>query len=82
MTGYVSPAGTSNPLSRVTVASLWDIGYAVNMDGADPHYNPFSNLLGLQVMTQRAPLQELPYDGPLYIADDNGVTTVGATTVP
>ncbi|SFW82323.1 leishmanolysin-related zinc metalloendopeptidase [Amycolatopsis australiensis] len=35
MTGFVNPA--PNPLSRVTVASLGDLGYQVDLDAAD-HY--------------------------------------------
>jgi hypothetical protein len=35
MTGYLSPG--SNPISRVTVASMADLGYVVNLDAADPY---------------------------------------------
>ena len=35
MTGYVGP-GRDLPLSRVTIASLADLGYQVNMGAADP----------------------------------------------
>jgi hypothetical protein len=76
MTGYVSTSGTPNPLSRVTVASLWDIGYVVNLDGADPYSVNFSNLLGLHVAQQRTPLHELPYAGPLYVVDEENVVTL------
>jgi hypothetical protein len=38
MTGYISAA--SNPISRVTVASLADLGYAVNMAAADAYTPP------------------------------------------
>ena len=36
MTGYAEPAGTSMPISRLTVASLQDIGYTVDYAAADP----------------------------------------------
>ena len=36
MTGYVGP-GQDMPLSRVTVASLADLGYQVNLAAADPY---------------------------------------------
>ncbi len=39
MTGWVGP-GTSMPLSRITAASLADIGYTVNMAAADPYTPP------------------------------------------
>jgi hypothetical protein len=35
MTGFVSAAGITNPLSRVTLASMADLGYQVNMGAAD-----------------------------------------------
>ena len=35
MTGYDEDAGTIEPLSRITVASLQDIGYTVNLNAAD-----------------------------------------------
>ena len=35
MTGFVSPVGTPNPLSRITLASLADMGYDVNYGAAD-----------------------------------------------
>jgi hypothetical protein len=38
MTGFVKGAG--NPISRMTIASLQDMGYVVNMDAADPYSLP------------------------------------------
>ena len=38
MTGFVSTAGS--PLSRMTVASLADLGYTVDLDAADPYELP------------------------------------------
>jgi hypothetical protein len=35
MTGYVSPAGVANPISRLTIASLADLGYTVHLAAAD-----------------------------------------------
>lgn len=43
MSGFISAAG--NPLSRLTVASLEDLGYVVNMDAAEAYTLP--NLLKL-----------------------------------
>jgi hypothetical protein len=43
MTGWVGP-GTNLPMSRVTVASLADIGYTVNMAMADP-FTPSSSVI-------------------------------------
>lgn len=43
MTGYLN--GGTNPLSRITVASLADLGYAVDMTKADSYSRPGSGLL-------------------------------------
>lgn len=40
MTGFVSAAGIANPLSRITIASLADIGYQVNVAVADNYTVP------------------------------------------
>jgi len=39
MTGYLN-SGVPNPLSRITVASLADLGYTVNLAMADPYTKP------------------------------------------
>jgi hypothetical protein len=38
MSGFISASG--NPMSRVTVASLGDLGYAVDLDAAEPYELP------------------------------------------
>ncbi|NEP17536.1 MAG: hypothetical protein F6J97_11625 [Leptolyngbya sp. SIO4C1] len=38
MTGFLNPG--SNPISRLTIASLEDLGYAVNYNAADPYALP------------------------------------------
>lgn len=43
MSGFI--AGPNNPLSRVTVASLQDVGYQVNLNAAEPYQLP--NLMDL-----------------------------------
>ncbi len=35
MTGFLN-GGVANPISRVTIASMADLGYSVNLDAADP----------------------------------------------
>jgi hypothetical protein len=40
LTGWVEVAGVSNPLSRVTVASMADLGYQVNLSVADVYSAP------------------------------------------
>ena len=41
MTGFLN-SGVSNPLSRITVASLGDLGYEVDLSAADPYSPPRS----------------------------------------
>ena len=43
MTGFLN-SGQTNPLSRITVGSLADIGYTVNLNAADPYTAPAGNL--------------------------------------
>ncbi|MFO0824535.1 MAG: leishmanolysin-related zinc metalloendopeptidase, partial [Gemmataceae bacterium] len=38
MTGYIN--GSTQPLSRITAASLWDLGYTVNLNAADAYTPP------------------------------------------
>lgn len=40
MTGFIEGIGTTNPLSRVTVASLKDFGYEVNLASAEAYSVP------------------------------------------
>ena len=39
MTGWLN-SGITNPLSRITVASMADLGYQVNMNAADSYTPP------------------------------------------
>jgi hypothetical protein len=45
MTGFLN--GGVNPTNRVTVASLQDLGYQVNLAAADPYTLPSSLMLTL-----------------------------------
>ena len=68
MTGFVD-AGV-NPLSRVTVASMGDLGYTVNLADADP----YTLAPGLRAFA-RGPVIELKNDVlrvPLHEVDDAG----------
>ena len=40
MTGFVEPPGVPMPLSRLTIASMWDLGYTVNLSAADSYTLP------------------------------------------
>lgn len=73
MSGYINQTG--NPISRVTVGSLQDLGYVVDMDAAEPYNLP--NLLMLAeeglLVTHEAPIGMgiiLPTI-PLILSEDN-----------
>lgn len=54
MTGYVSPPGIKNPLSRVTVAAFGDLGYTVDISKAEPFSLPSHiEMLRAQPMPER-----------------------------
>jgi len=71
MTGFVELNGT-NPLSRVTVASMADLGYTVNLAGADPYTLPVG--AGLRAFTA-GPRLQLKNDllhAPIHVVDAAG----------
>lgn len=77
MTSVISPAGTPNPLSILTVGSLWDEGYTVNLAGADPYTQVFTTPPPAGPPGGR-PLIHLGDDiwrGPLYTVDASGRVT-------
>ncbi|MBA3341876.1 MAG: hypothetical protein H0T48_08565 [Gemmatimonadaceae bacterium] len=46
MTGFVEAAGFSNPMSTITIQSLADVGYGVNVFAADAYQIPGFSALG------------------------------------
>jgi hypothetical protein len=68
MTGFVD--ASTNPLSRVTVASMTDLGYNVNLQGADP----YTLAPGLRAFAH-GPRVELKNDLvrlPIHVVDEHG----------
>jgi hypothetical protein len=59
MTGYVNGA-TSMPLSAMTISSLADLGYAVNLLAADPYTVPSGAVRSLKPGTGEAWERKLP----------------------
>jgi hypothetical protein len=51
MTGYIESQGVTMPMSRLTVASLLDLGYQVNLDAADLFVAPGLRADGRTMMT-------------------------------
>ncbi|HKT60121.1 MAG TPA: leishmanolysin-related zinc metalloendopeptidase, partial [Gemmatimonadales bacterium] len=68
MTGFVDPV---DPLSRVTVASMADLGYTVNIAGADPYSLPFPGLRAF-ASGPRAELKRDLLRLPLRVVDHTG----------
>jgi hypothetical protein len=73
MSGFIAAPG--NPMSRVTVASLQDLGYVVNLDAAEPYELP--DLMGLaeagELVAHAAPINKgimLPHI-PMVLPDDS-----------
>ncbi len=72
MSGFI--ATPDNPISRMTVASLQDLGYDVNPDAAEPYALP--NLMALAedgLLLERTPMEEgivLPTI-PMALPDDS-----------
>ncbi len=75
MTGFISAPGTANPLSRLTVASLWDLGYAVNLDGSDAYMQVFSAPPLAATVGGKLHLKDDLRRGPIYVVDPSGNVT-------
>jgi len=70
MTGFIS--STPNPMSRTTIASLQDLGYAVNVSEADAFTIPAPPPLTASVSRVGIALQNDIRTGPIYLVDDQG----------
>jgi hypothetical protein len=71
MTGWIS--GSSQPLSRATVASLGDLGYAVDLSHADPAVSVASSLRAVRGDDSAPPFfvgDDLRRSGPIPVDDD------------
>lgn len=70
MTGYLN-GGVPNPLSRLTAASMEDLGYGVNYAGSDNYVHTFTLLAGSS-RPSRLDLGDDVYRGPIYVVDQSG----------
>jgi hypothetical protein len=71
MTGFLN-GGVANPLSRLTVASLEDLGYGVNYAGADNYSHTFTLRVAGGTGAGTLFLKDDLYRGPLYVMDRSG----------
>jgi len=69
MTGYISAPGIPNPFSRMTIQSLADMGYVVNINAEDPYTVPPPSLMSpipaltIQMPEPHGPLEETDLSG-------------------
>lgn len=70
MTGYIAQVGTDNPLSRVTIASMEDLGYAADRAQADDY--TLSAALQAFVTGEGHERFDQLLGAPIYILDPDG----------
>ena len=73
MTGFLGP-GNDNPLSRLTGASLADLGYEVDLTTADPYSVPGCSPSCLQAAGEARQIQEIVLPPKFAVAEDGSVT--------
>lgn len=73
MTGYVT-GGTSvpSPLSAITIQSLADLGYVVDVTAADPYRLPDAEAARALKSTRRIPYGDDIWRGPIVVVDRDG----------
>jgi hypothetical protein len=70
MTGFLN-GGMANPLSRLSAASMEDLGYTVNYAASDPYTQVFSLVAGESPQGSIALGDDL-YKGAIRVVDRNG----------
>lgn len=70
MTGFLD-SGRPNPLSRLSPASLWDLGYTVNLDASDAYTKVFT-APSLAVPRVKLWLGNDAMIGPIVVLDSSG----------
>lgn len=76
MTGFVSAAGVANPMSQMSIGSMADIGYVVNMLPFDPYTVPSSILASLNLIRESQGMGPMALNevvrGAIAAVDRNG----------
>jgi hypothetical protein len=76
MTGFVEPVGVAQPMSRVTVASFQDLGYAVDLTAADA-FTLTSAALAPHVAGGHGAIgHDEIYTGPVLVLERDGTATI------
>ena len=68
MTPFLN-GGVANPLSRLTPASLWDMGYDVNLAASDSYVVPAAPAVAGRFVIE---MVDDIWDGPIYAVDAGG----------
>ena len=71
MTGF-SERGRTEPLSAITIQSLADLGYAVDLTAADPYRLPDADAARKIDVTRLIPYGDDIWRGPIIVADRDG----------
>jgi hypothetical protein len=73
MTGWIEGGGVANPLSEITIASMADMGYLVDMTAADPYvlFNPLGAPPQYPAQ-ERVYIRELPPPTPIPAGSAEG----------
>ena len=80
MIGWADGTATSSPVSAITVQSLADLGYAVDVTAADPYTLPGADAARLIDDARRIPYGDDIWRGPIVVVDPDGriVRVIGA----
>ena len=72
MTGWADGTATSSPVSAITMQSLADLGYAVDLTAADAYSLPAADVARLIDEARRIPYGNDIWRGPVVVADLDG----------
>lgn len=72
MVGRLDPNQPAHPISAVTVASLADLGYKVNMSAADPYSFPAAARVPAAADVDPIEFHDDVYRGPIRVVDRDG----------
>ena len=80
MIGWADGTATPSPVSAITVQSLADLGYAVDVTAADPYRLPGADAAQLIDDVRRIPYGDDIWRGPIILVDPDGriVRVIGA----
>ena len=75
MTGFLGP-GSVNPFSRMTIASLKDLGYVVDFSRAEPYSIPACSPNCTRLQSDLEPIREIILSPKFAVSPDGKITTL------